>query len=699
MSGATTPRTLSPSRQQSETPFNTRNAALQGASSAFAAKPPVKPKPKLNVADTSRGALLAATRVGKGNGDSLSQRQAESPGGPLTPQSTGGGKPGKRWSQASLDVPLDAVSSRSLSPSNVAANIAAARFSPQPSGQRPAPSPSAAHKRNQSQNVLRPALEHNTSRATSGIVRRSNDDLTSPAKPTDTSSIPPTNTLVQMFEKTGSQGSPKAKSAEKSRRGARSPPLTSPKPVRRTPPRFVANTAGTVESDEGVLTPPDERNLRLGVTGDNKQRKPPKIQKPSSVVVESGDGITDLPRSGRETEAPARNLAHGSTPVRSAPAERAEVDPKPLAARTGGQVRTPEQRPPKPMTGPHVPAMTSRPSLPQKKSSMDTAKENGSDSTTPLSSQSSGPPEKLRPSLPPPRRGRPVSRDEDPVPPLPPPRNLEPIPPSPMKTDRSPPRSIGRSTLDPSGNSLYQRESIRQITPHMSGDSMANAMVASALASSRPSSIAPTPSRSPAPYSLPWHNSSAQRLPSFANSRTPSPGKSSASRPKQAPPPPAMRKTLRRPPSSSSDDERTKRTRKPGLLQRKHPNKHHEGDRRRWRDSVTAREKKRYEGVWAANRGLFIVATTTSSYSGADDVANVVVRELWQRSRLPAHVLEEVWDLVDTRRVGCLSKEEFVVGLWLVDQRLKGRKLPPRVLPSVWSSVRGVGAQVRLTTG
>ena len=44
--------------------------------------------------------------------------------------------------------------------------------------------------------------------------------------------------------------------------------------------------------------------------------------------------------------------------------------------------------------------------------------------------------------------------------------------------------------------------------------------------------------------------------------------------------------------------------------------------------------------------------------------------------------------MVDSQGNGRLKKEEFVVGLWLVDQRLKGRKLPGRVSDSVWNSVR-----------
>lgn len=79
------------------------------------------------------------------------------------------------------------------------------------------------------------------------------------------------------------------------------------------------------------------------------------------------------------------------------------------------------------------------------------------------------------------------------------------------------------------------------------------------------------------------------------------------------------------------------------------------------------------------------------------DVLDLVTKELWSRSRLPEHVLEEVWDLVDSRGLGRLKREEFVVGMWLIDQRLKGRKLPIKVSDSVWGSVRGaVGVKVKI---
>jgi len=135
-----------------------------------------------------------------------------------------------------------------------------------------------------------------------------------------------------------------------------------------------------------------------------------------------------------------------------------------------------------------------------------------------------------------------------------------------------------------------------------------------------------------------------------------------------------------------------------GIKQRKHPNKHHEGERKRWRDQMTERERKRYEGVWAANKGLFLPQPSPNYIDNdpAQDVCNLVTRDIWLRSRLPIHVLEEVWDLVDNRAIGRLKRDEFVVGLWLIDQRLKGRKLPVKVSGSVWTSARGMGLKVKI---
>jgi hypothetical protein len=143
---------------------------------------------------------------------------------------------------------------------------------------------------------------------------------------------------------------------------------------------------------------------------------------------------------------------------------------------------------------------------------------------------------------------------------------------------------------------------------------------------------------------------------------------------------------MRKPPRGDDGEENEHRRARRHIM-KKHPHKHHEGDRKRWRDELTERERKRYEAVWASNKGLY----TSASFDGGYEVCNLVVRDVWSRSRLPQEVLEEAYALVDRKRTGALGKEEFVVGMWLIDQRLKGRKLPIRVTESVWRSVGILG--------
>lgn len=175
---------------------------------------------------------------------------------------------------------------------------------------------------------------------------------------------------------------------------------------------------------------------------------------------------------------------------------------------------------------------------------------------------------------------------------------------------------------------------------------------------------------------------------------------------KLAPPPvpkrqksPRLLHTLRNPPRESDDEEDSHKKGHRALL-RKGKHAHHEGSRKKWREEIRPRERKRYEALWASNRGVMLTDTrlmspATSISSDLDRdlsqcVANVVVREVWRRSRLPLDELAEIYDLVDRSRMGMLSRAEFVVGTWLVDQRLRGRKVPARVTDSVWGSANGV---------
>lgn len=182
----------------------------------------------------------------------------------------------------------------------------------------------------------------------------------------------------------------------------------------------------------------------------------------------------------------------------------------------------------------------------------------------------------------------------------------------------------------------------------------------------------------------------ASRLtPSNTGSSLPPPSRQRSPRLRQT-----MRKTTES--SDSEEDKHKKGRRRAKLRSGKHA--HHEGSRKKWRDEIRPRERKRYEAVWASNRGLHLPTPSTpasSVHSGkqpdyANWVANVVVRDIWRRSRLPEDEMGEVWNLVDREKRGVLGRAEFVVGMWLIDQRLKGRKIPTKVSESVWGSANGV---------
>lgn len=152
-------------------------------------------------------------------------------------------------------------------------------------------------------------------------------------------------------------------------------------------------------------------------------------------------------------------------------------------------------------------------------------------------------------------------------------------------------------------------------------------------------------------------------------------------------PSPHLLPTLRTGDGKHRKPEDEKRHRHHGL---RHRHGHKKRDAR-----VSEAQRRRYEALWASNRGLLVGEHLASGAATAGDeranyVVNVVVRELWRRSRLPDDELEEVWALVDVEGRGVLGRREFVVGTWLVDQRLRGRKIPARVGEGVWDSASGV---------
>lgn len=68
-------------------------------------------------------------------------------------------------------------------------------------------------------------------------------------------------------------------------------------------------------------------------------------------------------------------------------------------------------------------------------------------------------------------------------------------------------------------------------------------------------------------------------------------------------------------------------------------------------------------------------------------ILNLVVKNIWNRSNLPDEILGQIYDLVDTRGDGTLERKSFIVGMWLVDQCLYGRKLPTELDQQIWDSV------------
>ncbi|MCJ1321354.1 Increased rDNA silencing protein [Xylographa vitiligo] len=262
----------------------------------------------------------------------------------------------------------------------------------------------------------------------------------------------------------------------------------------------------------------------------------------------------------------------------------------------------------------------------------------------------------------------------------------KPVPPPPLTSQ---PSFVNRPHVPRRASSRPEiRYTTNRIIPQLTADSLANAMVASSIASSLASSRATSPTKASPSYS---HSHSRPRhlfLPPHHLSRACSPTK-------------PMRQTLRKLSTHSDDDDHKKHH---YHILKKHPNKHAEGDRKRWRDSITERERKRYEGLWAANRGLLLDSSYSQddskseyTFDARDSVHGLVVKDIWNRSQLASNMLEEIWALVDIHDDDhCLSREEFVVGVWLVDQCLKGRKLPVRVGDSVWESVRGLkGVKIR----
>ncbi|KAF2278566.1 uncharacterized protein EI97DRAFT_430844 [Westerdykella ornata] len=681
MSSAQLPQT------KGDTQYNVRDAALLGASSAFA-KPALKPKPLPSTYTSgNNGALLAAAKAGSGMSRSAPSQPEASP---LQRDGPGATRPSKPPSPPRLPTP--STSSRPLgmpegpnadrtpSPSNIAAKIAAARFSPM----KPS-TPQILEERSVDENDMFPP-PGSVSNVLAQLEQRPLEQAPL-RRPGNTQPRSSTASTIHMAEETQTDSEPlppasghvrtPAEPPAAPRKQVSVPPVRSPKPQR----------AYHLSFDEKV-EPPRETEATLVKL--SEKPKPAVKPKPGPVSMDSGHDGLKLRKEG-----PLVPLL----PQKSLPSTAAGPIARPK----------PPQQEKHHLSEVNLDNAT-RPVRIQSRVSSTMSVEstgNASSASSYMSAQEQleEVKEKGKPVPPPPRRstkgpsGSLASRDRP---------KAAPEPPQPLQRPASNsqfPLPISRidhsSPVETALHSNYQRQSAKQVTRHLTGESLSNAMIGAALASSRTASPGPTPAlraqlppRKHHPHHP--HHPHHHHLP-LHHDRSPSPQKPTGK----------LRTTLRKEPSSSDEKDDAEKYKRKGTrvmgMRKKHPNKHHEGTRKRWRDIVTERERKRYEGVWAANKGLYIPSSDAPQAARsiylddpAHDVLNLVVREIWQRSRLADHVLEEVWDLVDARGLGRLRREEFVVGMWLIDQRLKGRKLPLRVSESVWGSVRGAGVKIRV---
>ncbi|KAK1982899.1 hypothetical protein LZ30DRAFT_26118 [Colletotrichum cereale] len=604
------------------------------------------------------------------------------------------------------------------SPSYIAATLAASRSaspSPQPHSSPASLTPAQLNQLHQLQNARLSGgkMGRRGSGGSSSVV--SSLDLP------DTSSIPATGHLITMFERGGEDVDPvkrsggdgtrphvrpqtperelspsRAKAArmgiveEKGSEGSRARRTVAPKPKPRTKPRPV--TPATV----------DERESMEEVT--------PQAKKPAPKPVKPLLSPARVTRKRSESEQPP--MAKKTQPIITTspmPTEAPEVRSKSHLTRVPiTQTTRPESKPPPATPEPRRSRPKAQQAVP---SSPPVIKRAETEVVSPKPTRPASK-AKLRPPTPPQPRGTGGKPREVGAPPQKDPRSIASIyghGPLQEPFRRSEPDARPSTADTSSSNDTFvSAESGRTAIPDhalavLSPRPPRSAQSTPGRSSANSSPSRPTPRRTPASSSanLPLNSlSNAIMAGSLAAARlTPSSTGNSVqqlqqqqqtSRTKS----PRLRQTLRRPPSKS-DDEDEIRKRKHQRASNKHS--HREGARRRWRDEITARERRRYEAVWASNRGRLLLETTGPSSlppppppDAGDCVVNVVAREIWRRSRLPAEELAEVWDLVDRGRRGMLSKAEFVVGMWLIDQRLRGRKIPAKVSASVWDSALGV---------
>ncbi|KXH47537.1 increased rDNA silencing protein 4 [Colletotrichum nymphaeae SA-01] len=723
-------------------------AALKGANLAFnktKPKPIPPPKPTSNAGNITRrrGASLIAASTASNYDRSTStspiQRQHTGASLATTPGDSRFGRDGTsdmrdRLSNFLASSPVASSTTSHLtphttrldpkSPSYIAATLAASRSaspSPQPHAS-PAASALTPAQMNQLQQMQ---LARRNRRGSGGGETES---VVSSLDLPDTTSIPATGHLISMFERGGGEDvDPVKKSGGDVPARPRVRPLTPEREL--SPARAKAARMGIVEEEEV-----GEGGRRPAVPKTKPKVKPRPVTPNMNVEKDRARGdVTPQARKHTLKSSPAEPVLspakamHRQTVLEQSPraggrettvnmssktSEAPEVRSRSELTRvTITQTLMPEPKTAQPPTTPEPRRSRTKAKPIEPVSPPFVGREDGivaPELKRPASKS------KLQPPTPPQPRGSKVKEREPP--PLKKPRSMASVYghahlQEPFRRPESGPRPSTADTSS-SNDTFVSAESNQTAVPEFVPSRPAAHQTHSthstpgrSSANSSPSRT--TPRRTPASSttSLPLNSlSNAIMAGSLAAARlTPSNTGNSTLSPPQLPnrtKSPRMRQTLRQPPSKS-DDEDEIRKKKHQRASNKHS--HKEGARRRWRDEITVRERRRYEAVWASNRGVLLVdsASTTGltiqslgggplPHDAADCVVDVVAREVWRRSRLPQEELAEVWDAVDRGHRGMLGKAEFVVGLWLIDQRLRGRKIPARVSASVWDSAQGV---------
>ncbi|KAF9957626.1 hypothetical protein BGZ72_001611 [Mortierella alpina] len=79
--------------------------------------------------------------------------------------------------------------------------------------------------------------------------------------------------------------------------------------------------------------------------------------------------------------------------------------------------------------------------------------------------------------------------------------------------------------------------------------------------------------------------------------------------------------------------------------------------------------------------------TLFNSVSSGEFIEGGKVHAIYVRSRLDSKTLAQIWDLVDIDNAGRLSRAQFCMGLYLIDERLASGLIPLEVSDELWVSV------------